>query len=578
MRYNEAIVSKHHKNKNMNKNITKTKKHLHTKLPLPAELNRKTKHKLGNKSSQKLKPDQKITTPKTKQKNIESKVTDSKASILDNTVTTQKPILKADKSSLDIKTKQIPKAQKPKFKLFSGFKNFDTLRTRKIAVVSTLTLYCLLSIGLINSLSKDGNSNEVAPQIQKIAIPKTRFWQPKPQDLAARIPDVYLNFAQIDSQKVSYVGQIPVFTSVEKTETTDSELVLKYNYTSDFELDKDCKPLNFIRLETAKIEGEVVFRQTQDLDRFFEGQSTIKLLGTEQKSIDEKKIEDCVTKLREKQELAEFKDLVNSSLEVEADFSLSFSPNEIKNKEFLEYDKLDLQDEKMSKLQPRLSNSNPEFKQLLEKLNTDSKANFNLKLKLVDTKAGQEISDKDTSRFVLNITKINNVDGKSTQEILNPEPPKDTKPETKTTKPTKTTPKSQPTKTTPTPSPDSRQTCSGNFDAELLCRINNYRLDNNLKKLSMDGKLNQAANTHSVWMSRNQTLNHIGQDGKNPVQRCQDAGTSCKSENIARGSNISAEVVFNAWKNSPNHRQNLLGNYNRIGISIVGGYVTANFD
>ncbi|KXK26463.1 MAG: Cysteine-rich secretory protein family protein [candidate division WS6 bacterium OLB20] len=128
-----------------------------------------------------------------------------------------------------------------------------------------------------------------------------------------------------------------------------------------------------------------------------------------------------------------------------------------------------------------------------------------------------------------------------------------------------------------TPAPAQAQSCSGNFTQTLLCLINNHRQQNGKGTLMLHGAMSQAAQDHSDWMSANATLSHTGEGGSSPWDRCADAGTTCDAENVAQNSNPTAQNIFNQWKNSSGHNENMLGSHTRIGIGISDGYATAVF-
>lgn len=121
-------------------------------------------------------------------------------------------------------------------------------------------------------------------------------------------------------------------------------------------------------------------------------------------------------------------------------------------------------------------------------------------------------------------------------------------------------------------------TCNqSDFNAKLLCLINNHRSANGKKALSSDSKLNLTAQSHSQWMNSTGNLSHTGENGSTPFERCQLNGTSCNAENIAYNSAITSDKIFQQWKNSPGHNQNMLGNFSFIGIGRSGGYATTVF-
>ena len=98
-------------------------------------------------------------------------------------------------------------------------------------------------------------------------------------------------------------------------------------------------------------------------------------------------------------------------------------------------------------------------------------------------------------------------------------------------------------------------------EQQLLALINQYRADNDLIALAMDPSVTRAA----AWFSRDMASNdyfppdHVDRNNRNIPQRlawCQ-VSFQAWAENIYAGS-PDAEVVFEAWKNSPVHNTNML--------------------
>jgi len=113
---------------------------------------------------------------------------------------------------------------------------------------------------------------------------------------------------------------------------------------------------------------------------------------------------------------------------------------------------------------------------------------------------------------------------------------------------------------------------------ELLRLINQHRQANGKGPLSMDSRLNKAAQEHTDWMKATGTFSHTGKNGSSFFERIEAAGgpsQGASAENIAL--NSTAQAVFNAWRNSSGHNRNMLGSYSRIGIGSNGRYFTAVF-
>ena len=111
------------------------------------------------------------------------------------------------------------------------------------------------------------------------------------------------------------------------------------------------------------------------------------------------------------------------------------------------------------------------------------------------------------------------------------------------------------------------------FDSEeqaLLTLINDYRAQNGRAPLATDCRLNAAAD----WFANDMAIdnywasNHLDNEDppRSPGERAAAFGFNAPvGENIAGGF-TTAEAVFQAWKESPGHNSNMLGNYAAIGI------------
>ncbi len=124
-------------------------------------------------------------------------------------------------------------------------------------------------------------------------------------------------------------------------------------------------------------------------------------------------------------------------------------------------------------------------------------------------------------------------------------------------------------------------------ELEFLQLINDYRAQNGLPRLTMSTALYNASEEHSYDMGVNNYFAHDSLDGRTPWDRIRAAGYTYNTwlgENIAAGFQ-SAQSVFDAWRNSPGHNENMLSpNYHAIGIgrvyvpgSYYGWYWTTDF-
>jgi uncharacterized protein YkwD len=136
--------------------------------------------------------------------------------------------------------------------------------------------------------------------------------------------------------------------------------------------------------------------------------------------------------------------------------------------------------------------------------------------------------------------------------------------------------------------------CAAEQDATiittLLSLINQARTNQGLATLSIDDRLNNAAQSHSLDMGCKDFIDHIGSNGSRWNDRIAAQGYNFAhtSENIYVGNPAfggSPQGAFEWWMNSPVHRANILNpKVTQIGIGYVfvaqssyGGYYTLNF-
>lgn len=107
----------------------------------------------------------------------------------------------------------------------------------------------------------------------------------------------------------------------------------------------------------------------------------------------------------------------------------------------------------------------------------------------------------------------------------------------------------------------------------IIGLTNESRLAFNLKALSQNEKLEQAAQAKAEDMLKNQYFAHNSPQGKAPWDFIRASGY----EYLVAGENLAvnftdAESVEQAWMNSPSHKANLLNkNYKEIGIGVSRG-------
>ena len=100
---------------------------------------------------------------------------------------------------------------------------------------------------------------------------------------------------------------------------------------------------------------------------------------------------------------------------------------------------------------------------------------------------------------------------------------------------------------------------------DLLKFTNDYRKSKKLSTLEMRADLNAIARSHSEDMAKGRrSFGHGGYDQR--VQKIKKTFKNCHvAENVAYGASTAKEA-FTLWKNSIDHRKNMLGNYKYVGI------------
>lgn len=111
-------------------------------------------------------------------------------------------------------------------------------------------------------------------------------------------------------------------------------------------------------------------------------------------------------------------------------------------------------------------------------------------------------------------------------------------------------------------------------ETALLDFVNQTRGSLGIQLLTENTKLNQAAQSKAIDMVQKQYFSHISPQGITPWYWFQKIGYSYKyaGENLAIGFFDSREV-YDAWMNSPSHKENLLNpNYKEVGTAVVNGF------
>ena len=126
-----------------------------------------------------------------------------------------------------------------------------------------------------------------------------------------------------------------------------------------------------------------------------------------------------------------------------------------------------------------------------------------------------------------------------------------------------------------------------NEELAFLTYINNHRQAYGLAPLTLSTTIYNASEGHSYDMGARNYFSHNTPEGVTPWDRIRAAGYTYNTylgENIAAGW-VTAESVFVAWRDSPEHNANMLSaNFRAIGIgryyvagSIYGWYWTTDF-
>jgi uncharacterized protein YkwD len=108
------------------------------------------------------------------------------------------------------------------------------------------------------------------------------------------------------------------------------------------------------------------------------------------------------------------------------------------------------------------------------------------------------------------------------------------------------------------------------FD-KALAELNAYRQSKNLPALTYNERLNRASEVHAKDLAQAGIISHTGTDGSGHGDRVQRQGYyfSIAGENVATGQ-MSWDDVFDAWKKSPGHNENLLRNdVSEFGLALV---------
>ena len=104
------------------------------------------------------------------------------------------------------------------------------------------------------------------------------------------------------------------------------------------------------------------------------------------------------------------------------------------------------------------------------------------------------------------------------------------------------------------------------LNEEILKYTNKFRESKHLPALEMRDDLNEIARKHSEDMAKGRcSFGHSGYEQREAEVKKIITPFYGMAENVASGPTTGKEVVT-LWKNSPGHRENMLGNYKYTGI------------
>lgn len=108
--------------------------------------------------------------------------------------------------------------------------------------------------------------------------------------------------------------------------------------------------------------------------------------------------------------------------------------------------------------------------------------------------------------------------------------------------------------------------------------LNAERAGRGLAPVQIHGQVLEAALAHSTDQATKQFMSHTGSDGSNTGDRLLRAGFDWRgwAENVGAGQ-PTPQDIFDGWMNSAGHRQNMLGDYDYIGVAVVTGGNGVNY-
>ena len=104
------------------------------------------------------------------------------------------------------------------------------------------------------------------------------------------------------------------------------------------------------------------------------------------------------------------------------------------------------------------------------------------------------------------------------------------------------------------------------FEIETMKLINDYRVSIGLNALAKINHISCKSEEHDNYMIKNNVVNHYDFEARSQ-NIIKVLGAKAVSENIAYNY-ISAKGAVDAWLKSPEHKENIEGNFTHFGISI----------
>jgi uncharacterized protein YkwD len=106
--------------------------------------------------------------------------------------------------------------------------------------------------------------------------------------------------------------------------------------------------------------------------------------------------------------------------------------------------------------------------------------------------------------------------------------------------------------------------------AEVLAHVNEHRAKKGLKPLETNDIVAKEALKHSRNMAAGKVpFSHDGFDNRTAKIKKQLTATTAWAENVAYGPK-NGKAAVDMWLTSPNHKENMEGNYNLTGIGVAG--------